>query len=286
MAQIGAVIGREFDHRLLAAVSPFSGKQLEDTLERLIGSELVFRRGMPPEARFVFKHALVQDAAYESLLKTRRKALHAEIAAALRNRFPLLEISEPELLAHHYSEAGVAELAVEYWEKAGNRALERSANVEARQHYRAALALLDGLASEARHKKELSLQIGLGSALTSIEGYSASGAAYRRARELCLKLGESGRLFSVLYGMWNFHNAAAEHTEAKRIADELIAFAEQHDDSGALVAGYSALGTTLTFMGSWAAAKRSYETCITRYDPEKHATLRFECADTPACKLT
>jgi class 3 adenylate cyclase/predicted ATPase len=281
VAQVGAVIGREFDHRLLATVSPFSGGELEQALERLVGSELVFRRGEPPEASYVFKHALVQDAAYESLLKTRRKALHAKIAAALRSQFPLLETTEPELLAHHYSEAGAVEPAIEYWERAGRRALERSANIEARGHYRAALALLDDLPPEVRDKKELSLQIGLGSVLTSIEGYAASGAAYRRARELCLKLGERHRLLSVLYGMWNFHNASAQHLESKRIANELIELAKQHDNSGALLAGYSGLGVTHTFMGSWAAVKESSETCIALYDVEKHAKLRFEFAEDP-----
>ena len=143
------------------------------------------------------------------------------------------------------------------------------------------MALLDDLAPEVRDKKELTLQVGLGSVLTSIEGYAASGAAYRRARELCLKLGERRRLFSVLYGMWNFHNASAQHMEGKRTADELIALARQHDESGALLAGYSGLGVTLHFMGSWAAARQSSENCIALYDMEKHAKLRFEFAEDP-----
>src|SRR5262249_23776582 len=201
-------------------------------VRRLVGSELVFRRGVAPEASYVFKHALVQDAAYESLLKTRRRALHAEIAAALRARVPELEANEPELLAHHYSEAGLAELAVEYWEKAGNRALERSANAEAIGHYRAALALLDGLAPQLRRERELALQIGLGSALTSVEGYSApaTGASYQRARELCLELGNRKRLFTVLYGLWSFELVAAQHIKARQTATELIGLAEQHGE--------------------------------------------------------
>ena len=138
VAQVGAVIGREFEHGLLTAVSPVVGMELDEALERLVASELVFRRGVAPEASYVFKHALVQDAAYQSLLKSRRRSLHAEIAEALRRLFPQLEATEPELLAHHYSEAGLAERAVEYWERAGNRALKRSANVEAVRHYRAA----------------------------------------------------------------------------------------------------------------------------------------------------
>src|SRR5262249_15875226 len=186
---------------LLAAVSPIAGQGLDDALGRLVGSELVFRRGVPPDATYTFKHALVQDAAYESLLKSRRRQIHADIAAAPRSQSPLLEVNERELLAHHYSQAGLAEMAIGYWEKAGDRALARSANVEALSHYRAALALLEALPPSARSATELTLQIGIGSALTSVEGYTApaTGAAYRRARELCLELGDRKHLFPVVY---------------------------------------------------------------------------------------
>ncbi len=203
VAQIGAVIGREFDHALLAAVSPIAGPELEEALGRLVDSELVFRRGLPPEATYMFKHALVQDAAYDSLLKSRRRKIHADIAAALRRLFPALEANQPELLAHHYSQAGLAELAVDYWERAGNRALQRSANVEALRHYRAALALLDALPTEMRAARELILQLSLGSALTSVEGYSApaTGEAYRRARDLCLELGDKEHLSRPVRGL-------------------------------------------------------------------------------------
>ena len=283
MAQIGAVIGREFDHHLLAAVAPIAERELNDALGRLVGSQLVFRRGVPPDATYTFKHALVQDAAYQSLLKSKRRALHAETATLLRSRFPLLEANEPELLAHHYSEAGLVELAIYYWERAGNRALERSANLGALEHYRAGLSLLDRLAQSARYERELTLQMGLGSALTSLEGYSspATGAAFQRARELCLELGDNKRLFSVLYCLWNFDNVAGRHVKANRTASELMELAERHGEFASLLAAHSALGTTLLFMGSLFEANENFKKCIGFYDPEQHASLKFECAEDP-----
>jgi predicted ATPase len=283
VAQIGAVIGREFDHSLLAEVSPIAGQELDDALGRLVGSELVFRRGSPPDATYTFKHALVQDAAYESLLKSRRRKIHADIAGALRNQFPMLEVNEPELLAHHYSQAGLADLAIAYWEKAGNRALERSANVEAVRHFRAALVLLDALPPEVRLAEELTLQIGLGSALTSVKGYSApaSGAAYQRARELCLELGDRKHLFPVMYGLWSYDLVAGRHEQARRTASEFMKLAEEQGEPGPLLAAHSALGTTLTFMGFWSDAHQSLEKCIAFYDLPRDALLKLEYAEDP-----
>ena len=283
VAQIGAVIGREFDHTLLAAVSVIAGQELDDALGRLVGSELVFRRGVPPDATYTFKHALVQDAAYESLLKSRRRKIHADIAAALRSRSPLLEVNEPELLAHHYSQAGLAELAIGYWEKAGNRALGRSANVEAMGHYRAALALLEALPPSARSAKELTLQIGLGSALTSVEGYSApaTGAAYRRARELCLELGDRKHLFPVVYCLANYYLVAGRYGEARQTADELVGFAEEQGEAGPFLAAHACLGAIHTFMGSWSDARESLEKCIGVYDLPRDALLKIEYAEDP-----
>jgi class 3 adenylate cyclase/predicted ATPase len=283
VAQIGAVIGRKFDHSLLAAVSPIARQELDDALGRLVDSELVFRRGSPPDAIYTFKHALVQDVAYESLLKSRRRKIHADIAGALRNQFPMLEANEPELLAHHYSQAGLADLAIGYWEKAGNRALERSANVEAVGHFRAALVLLDALPPEVRSAKELTLQIGLGSALTSVEGYSApaSGAAYQRGRELCLELGDRKRLFPVMYGLWNYDVAAGRHEQGRRTASKFMKLAEEEGQPGPLLFAHSALGVTLTFMGFWSDAHESLGKCIAFYDLPRDALLKLEYAEDP-----
>ncbi len=174
VAQIGATIGREFRHRLLAAVSPLGDDALEDSLEQLVGSELIFRRGTPPDATYIFKHALVQDAAYESLLKSKRKKLHRRIAQALEQDFPETVETEPEILAHHFAEAGLSEAAVEYWRRAGRRAVERSSNAEAIAHLNKGIELLDALpVSSERMRTEIALQTVLGVGLVQAEGGSS-----------------------------------------------------------------------------------------------------------------
>src|SRR5262249_22299910 len=186
----------------------------------------------------------------------------------------------PELLAHHYGEAGHTELAVQYWDQAGTRALERSAIVEAVAHYRAGLALLEGLPEGVRSERELPIQIGLGSALTAVKGYAnpETGAAYERARELCLEIDEKHRLFPVLYGLWNFDMVAALYIKAKQGAHQLVELAEQRGESGPLVAALSVLGSTFAFMGSWSDGNENLEKCIALYDPQRHANIKLESA--------
>jgi predicted ATPase len=174
VAQIGAVIGREFSHGLLAAVAPLGDNGLKDALDQLVQAELVFRRGTAPEAVYSFKHALVRDAAYQSLLRSRRQQLHARIAQVLEERFPETVAAEPELLAQHCAEAGLAERAVEYWQQAGQRALTRSAMAEPIAHLTKGLEMLERLpAGPERHGRELSLQLALGSVLMSTRGFAA-----------------------------------------------------------------------------------------------------------------
>ena len=267
LAQIGSVIGRDFERSLLAAVSPMSEIELEEGLTRLVASELVFQRGDAPDVGYTFKHALVQDTAYESLLKSRRRQIHGEIATALRRLYPTLELNQPELLAHHYNQAGLSELAIDYWERAGNRALQLSANQEALGHYRAALSLLEALPEQTRRRRELTLQVGLGSALTSVVGYSASvtGAAYRRARELCLELQDRKYIVPVFYGLWNYDNSANRYVGARETATELLELASRHEDRGPLIAAHSALGTTHLLMGSYVSAAENLQRCVELY---------------------
>lgn len=275
IAQIGAAIGREFSYELVEAVWPRVKSELDTALQQLTDSGLAFRRGPLPEVTYTFKHALVRDAAYDSLLKSRRQELHNKIARVIEDRFQQVAETKPEVLAHHYTQAGLIDLSVNWWEKAGQHALERSANVEAVAHYRSGLALLADLAPDRRGVAELSLQLGLGTALTSLKGYAdpETGMVYQCARELCLKLGDRRRLYPVLYGLWNFPNVGGDHPRARKIAQELVDLAEEHCDVEAMIAGYSALGTTLNFMGRWQEAYEAYEKCIALYDPEKHATM-------------
>jgi class 3 adenylate cyclase len=178
IAQTGAVIGREFSHALLAAVAEESGLEVDVALDRLVESELVLRRGTPPNATYTFKHALVQDAAYKTLLRSRQTQMHQHIAEVLENRFPDMAEMEPELLAHHYTEAGLTEQAVVHWQRAGERAFERSANVEAASHLTTALALLASLpASAERDRHELALRIDFGPPLLATKGFAAPEVA-------------------------------------------------------------------------------------------------------------
>ena len=206
MAQIGAVVGRAFSYDVLAKVSLQPEVQLRASLEELVRSQLVFRRGTPPAAIYSFKHALVQDAAYESLLKSRRHQLHAQIAAVLEECFPETIANEPEVLAHHLSQAGLHGNAVEYWRKAGEIAARRSANVEAIAHFSKALeALATPPDSRARSEQELALQVALAVPLVATKGHSAIEVerAYSRAQALCEGLGKlnSFSLFCAVYGI-------------------------------------------------------------------------------------
>jgi class 3 adenylate cyclase len=212
VAQIAAVIGREFSHELLAAVTPLSEDKLGEALDQLVTSELVFRRGTPPDATYSFKHALVQDAAYQSLLRSRRQQLHARIAKALE-AIPNAAETQPELLAHHFTEAALARPAVDYWLKAGELAIRRSATVEAIAQLRRGLDQVESLPGDLeRASLELDLQTALGGALIAARGFASpeTGKAYTRAGELCRQLGQPPQLFRVLYGQYVFHLVRAE----------------------------------------------------------------------------
>jgi class 3 adenylate cyclase len=203
IAQIGAALGREFPHVLLAAVAGRPEAELQRALDQLVAAELVYRRGTAPDVTYSFKHALVQDAAYGSLLKSRRQHLHGRIAQILEERLPETAATQPELLAHHFMEARQIERAVVYWLKAGERAAARSANLEAIRHFARGLEALEAVPESAeRDRRELAFQIAIGTPLIAVQGYSApqTGAAYGRARALSERLGEAEPLVATLSG--------------------------------------------------------------------------------------
>ena len=205
VAQIGAAIGREFSHDLLAAVVRKPEAEFKSALDRLIAAGLLFRQGVPPQATYLFKHALVQDAAYGTLLRNRRQQLHARIAATLEGQFPEIVETQPELMARHCAEAGLVEKAVGYWTLTGEWAVKRDANAEATRHFRRALELLEKQPETAeRGEAELKVLTKLGPALQSTRGFGAPEVetAYLRARELCEQLGEPVELFQALWGLW------------------------------------------------------------------------------------
>jgi class 3 adenylate cyclase/predicted ATPase len=274
--QVGAAIGREFGYELLAAATPLDETELQDALRRLTEAELVFARGAPPNASYMFKHALVRDAAYETQLKSRRKQLHARIAQALEQRFSEIAKAKPGVLARHFCEAGLADKAVEYGLKAGQLAIRRSAMAEAIAHLTEALNLLASLPESAqRTEQEIDLQIALGGALIAAKGHAApeTGRAYARARELCRQADDLGRLSPLMFGQWVFHMVRAEHAAAQEIAEELLRFARRDSDAAALMVGHRAAGISSLWRGDLVEAREHLEQTLALYDPERHRPL-------------
>ncbi len=264
-AQIAACIGREFDYPLLAAVVDRSEPDLRSALDKLAAAELIFRRGRPPDARYVFKHSLVQDAAYRSLLRGRRQQLHARIAEILEQRFPDKAETEPEMLARHYTGAGLTAAGVHYWERAGARATERSAFVEAINHYRKGLELLSTLSdAQERNQLELSLQMGLGDAFSWTRGFAATEVevAYSRAHELSRQMSETFELFRILWGLWHFFVIRGDLGEAQVFSDELAQLGQRLQDPALASHIHRTLGETALWRGEFAAAQREASKCL------------------------
>ncbi len=269
VAQTAAVIGREFSHELLAAVSPMSEVDLSAALDQLVAAELIFRRGTPPEATYTFKHALVQDAAYGALLKLRRQHLHARIANVLEERFKDLVPNQPELLAQHCGEAGLIDAAVRYWYLAGNAALVRSAVTEAVAQLCKGLELLQALPdAPERYRHELDLRVALGGALLNARGWAApeAGAAYERALQLCRLLGERRQVFPVLWGLTVVYVNRAELPAAREVAAEMLRLAEEQDDPVIKVAAHRANSAALYYLGELVATRGHLESILTVYD--------------------
>lgn len=278
VAQIAACIGREFRHELLAAVAP-PGIKLAHALDRLRAAELVFRRGAPPDAAYAFKHALVRDAAHQSLLRSRRQQIHARIAHVLEERFPEAAATQPEALAHHCSEAGLVERAIEYRHKAAQVAMRRSAMSEAVAQVREGLALLPALAAgPARTRKEVDLQVDLGHALTTLKGLAApdTGAAYARARALCRELGGGDPEPVALHGVWRFLHNRAELVAAQEVAEELLRWGKVRGDVAVEVLGHRSAAATRFFRGELSTALGHYERVLALSAPARH-----DAADNP-----
>jgi class 3 adenylate cyclase/predicted ATPase len=284
VAQIAACIGREFDYALLAAVAAKPEAELVAALDKLAAAELVFRRGVPPEARYTFKHALVQDAAHQSLLRSRSRELHARIAEVLEARFPTIVESEPELLAHHYSHAHRLEPAIDYWERAGERAVQRSANIEAIDHLNRGLKLLEALPdTPQRARRELELQVTLGPALMAAKGHGATetGRSYARACALSEQLGDTSQHFRALWGSWRYHFVRSEHRTAHPLAEQCLRLAEQVDDVGMTLEACFALGGSAVWMADFASGRAHLERAVPLYDIEQHRSLSFSYGQDP-----
>ena len=270
IAQLGAVIGHEFSHALVAAAADRREEQLRAALDQLVASELVFRRGTSPNATYAFKHTLVQDVAYQSLLKSRREQLHARIAQVLEEQFPETAATQPELLAQHCTAAGLQDQAVDYWHWAGQRASERSANLEAITHLTKGLELARTLPDPMQSaRQELKLRVALGEPLVAAKGYGApeAGATYTRALELCRKVGETPHLFPTMWGLWHFYCGQGAFRTARDLGHELLRQAEQDADPMLLVAAHQALGQSLYRLGEFPDALSHLEQARAGLDP-------------------
>ena len=273
LAQLGAVLGREFSYEVLHAVAPLEEPTLQQSLAQLVEAELLYQRGHPPQATYLFKHALVQDAAYQSLLRSTRQQYHQRIAQVLEAQFPQVVATQPELLAHHYTEAGAAREAIVYWHHAGQRALRQSAPLEALAHLRQGLALLP-LVPETpeRTQHELMLQLALGAALIATKGYAAPEVehAYRRARVLCEQLGDVPRMLQVLLGLEAYYVVRAELRMAYELAQQCLHMAHQVQNPARLLNSHHALGLSLFHLGEPAAALPHLDQGLRLYDAQPH----------------
>ena len=278
VAQLGAIIGRTFAYEVLQAVVPLDEATLQQGLRQLVEAELVYQRGLPPQATYMFKHALIQDAAYQSLLRRTRQQYHQRIAQVLAAQFPDMVDAQPELLAQHYTEAGQSARAITYWQRAGERALQRSANLEAISHLTKGLEVLRTLPdSPERLQHELDLQITLGQALTVTKGYAAPevGHTYARARELCQQVGETPQLFPVLRGLWNFYVIRMELRTGRELAEQLLSLAQRAQDPALLQQAHSALAGALVHLGEFSATQAHLQQGLALYDPHQHRALAF-----------
>jgi class 3 adenylate cyclase/tetratricopeptide (TPR) repeat protein len=262
IAQVGSAIGREFSYSLVSALVGRGDSALRHALEQLEDSELVICRGDPPDAMYTFKHALVQEVAYESLLKSRRNLLHAEIARALENRFHSLVDSQPEILARHFTEAGLVDRAIDYWLKAGNLALSRSANAEAVKHLREGLKLTESQPQSARRfRHELDLYLALGPATAATEGDAAPETLriFSRARELLGNAGSPTEQMTVLWGAYLAQSERAEHRRALDVARQFLTLAADNEHPGLSALANRFMGQTLSNMGLFAEARTQLE---------------------------
>jgi tetratricopeptide (TPR) repeat protein len=283
VAQIGAAIGREVSHALLAAVVGKPEAELKTALDRIVAAGLLFRQGVPPHATYLFKHALVQDAAYGTLLREPRRALHAHIADTLESQFTEIAENQPEILARHCTEAGLIAKAAGLWGKAGQRSVARSALVEAVEQLTRALALIATLPTTPELRcEEIRLQVALITPLTHVRGYAApeTKAAVERARlliEQAEALGEPPEdpllLFSVLYGNWAANIVAFNGGMVRQLAEQFLALAKRQGATIPLLLGHRLMGYSLMMLGDFVEAQKHLDDAIARYDLAEHSPL-------------
>jgi class 3 adenylate cyclase/tetratricopeptide (TPR) repeat protein len=270
VAQYAAVLGRHFSYAVLHAVSQLDEPTLQRELGRLVDAELLYQRGLPPQATYLFKHALIRDIAYESLLRSTQQGYHQRVAQVLEAQFPEIAATQPELLAHHYTEAGLNEQAVGYWQKAGQRAIERSAHAEAIRHLTSALGLLRFLPETLEwRRRECEIQTALGAVYIAAQGWGTSNMerAYMRALELGRQMDDPSTLFPILIGLLAIYQVRADYYQAQQQGEELLRLAPRVHDPYALPAAHQLLGEPLMYQGQLAAAHAHYAHVLTSLNP-------------------
>jgi class 3 adenylate cyclase/predicted ATPase len=265
VVQIAAVIGREFSYDLLAAASRLNEEDMVTVLSQLEQADIIYRVGISPSVRFAFKHVLLRDAIYESLLRSKRQQVHSDIAAILKTDYPELVANQPELLAYHHQEAGQQQLAIGCWFDSGQRAVARSANVEAIASFRNALQLLNSLPETSeRIKQEIDIQLALGIPLIAVRGYASpeTREAFSRARTLCLELGSIPEYFQALFGLWGNCWMSGKNDDALRMADEFLSRSRASSDSVLLMVAHRTMGSTLLTIGDFQSSANHFEETI------------------------
>jgi class 3 adenylate cyclase/predicted ATPase/ABC-type lipoprotein export system ATPase subunit len=276
VAQIASAIGREFSFDLLEAIAPSPPQEVRAAVDRLREAGLLSRREFSAIETYSFKHALVQETAYASMLRSERQPLHLRIAETLSTKFVDVAEGAPEVVAYHYTQAREITPAINYWLKAGRQASKRSAFMEAVTHFETALKLLEELPQDkTRLELELQLQQSLANASIAAKGFGAPQTivAFNRALDLCKELGSGPQMFAVLNGLVGAHLMGAEIPKARALAQDLLALAAERNDQTALLMGHRVLGMSLFMLGELAAAKRELREAMALYDPEQHAPL-------------
>jgi predicted ATPase len=265
VAQIAAVIGREFSHDLLSAASRIDADDMQSALSLLEQADIIYRVGISPFVRFAFKHVLLRDAIYDTLLRSKKQQIHADIAAILENDFPELVENQLEILAYHYQEAGNHQLAIRCWFQSGQRALAHSANVEAIANFRKALQLLNALPeTPERTKQEIDIQLALGIPLIAVQGYASAQTreAFSRARTLCLRLGNIPEYFQALFGLWGHSWMSGKNDEALHMSDEFLSRSQPLSDPVPLMVAHRVMGSTLLTIGEFQSSRNHFEEAI------------------------
>jgi predicted ATPase len=274
VAQIAAALGRQFSHELISAVASMPQHELDNALAQLVSAELILRRGTPPDAEYTFKHALVQDAAYSTLLRSRRQQIHARIAATLEGQFPEIMAAQPQVMARHCAEAGLNEKAVSYRLQAGQQALARSAMTEAVAQLQNGLDLLPNLPENPwRMQQELDLQVALGRALMASRGYAAPATVETivRARALAEQLNRLDYFVPLLFSQWGFHMVRAEHNLALSLAEQIEKFGAEQNNEATLLFGHYLHGHIRFYLGEFAPAHALFKQCDGLKDPAHRA---------------